>query len=353
MDRISRRRIGFTLIELLVVIAIIAILIALLLPAVQQAREAARRTQCKNNLKQLGLALHNYHDTADRFPYTRGGTAQDGGAGTSNGERLSPFFGMLPYLDQAPMYNQITGQPNQGDRPWANTAWWNTNLVALQCPSDFLHKRDRGKTSYVFNRGDRATELDHWEPERQRGFMGGKVPFNMRDIIDGTSNTMAMSETRRSRAYGADNLEAFGHPQLSVTGVETNPSLCLATLAGGDRNRFATPIPTINADRGRGGRWGDGLTVFTGFQAILPPNSPSCVAGTGNEDSNNAIYSASSAHEGGVQVLMVDGAVRFVSQNIDTGSLVATPPGRTTAKSPYGIWGALSTRQCNETVGEF
>jgi prepilin-type N-terminal cleavage/methylation domain-containing protein len=350
MDRVRQRRVGFTLIELLVVIAIIAILIALLLPAVQQAREAARRTQCKNNLKQLGLALHNYHDTHNRFPYTRAGTNQ---GPLNNAERLSPFPGMLPYLDQAPMFNLIQGQVNGGDVPWANTQWWNENLVALQCPSDFLHKRDRGKTSYVFNRGDRATELDHWEPERQRGFMGGKVPFAIRDIMDGTSNTIAMAETRRSRAYGADNLEAIGHPQVNVAGVETNPSLCIAALASGDKSRFANPIASLNADRGRGGRWADGLTVFTGFQAILPPNSPSCVAGGGNEDSNNAIYSASSAHDGGVQVLLVDGTVRFISQNIDAGSMVATPPGRTLAKSPYGIWGALATRQCGETIGEF
>src|SRR5690242_9125242 len=104
MDHIRRRR-GFTLIELLVVIAIIAVLIALLLPAVQQAREAARRTQCKNNLKQIGLAVHNYLDTYSMLQIQRAGT--DGPDEKGNGTRLSVFVEILPYLEQAPLYSQI------------------------------------------------------------------------------------------------------------------------------------------------------------------------------------------------------------------------------------------------------
>src|SRR5438270_6004969 len=100
------RRRGFTLIELLVVIAIIAVLVALLLPAVQQAREAARRSQCKNNLKQIGLALHNYHDIFNLFPSASGGTDQ---GAKNNGDRLSGIVMLLPHLDQAPLWNQISG----------------------------------------------------------------------------------------------------------------------------------------------------------------------------------------------------------------------------------------------------
>src|SRR5690606_28625210 len=104
------RRSGFTLIELLVVIAIIAILIALLLPAVQQAREAARRTQCKNNLKQVGLALHNYHDVFGSFTYKSGGTDRPPSSAPcnlGNARRRSGWVGLLPYIDQGPLYNQI------------------------------------------------------------------------------------------------------------------------------------------------------------------------------------------------------------------------------------------------------
>src|SRR5215472_14104584 len=107
MARFWRNKRGFTLIELLVVIAIIAVLVALLLPAVQQAREAARRAQCKNNMKQLGLALHNYHDVATVFPFEAGGTGWSG-PGTGNWGRLSGLVLLTPYLDQQGLWNQIS-----------------------------------------------------------------------------------------------------------------------------------------------------------------------------------------------------------------------------------------------------
>src|SRR6516165_4833298 len=146
--RSSRRVRGFTLIELLVVIAIIAVLVALLLPAVQQAREAGRRAQCKNNLKQFGIALHNYNDTYGTFPCRRYGTTgtftlSSAPCATNrchNSGRISTFIALLPYIDQAPMYNQIQvgdaanapGGP-RGDQSWAV---WNTPPPILRCPSD-------------------------------------------------------------------------------------------------------------------------------------------------------------------------------------------------------------------------
>jgi prepilin-type N-terminal cleavage/methylation domain-containing protein len=343
---------GFTLIELLVVIAIIAILVALLLPAVQQAREAARRSTCKNQLKQLGLALHNYHDVYGVF--VPGLTGTNSGS-RSNGGRLSGFFGLLPFMDQAPLYEAMTGDPgsNQGSVPWdgnGNVPWMSTHLAALNCPSDVLQRRDRGKNSYCFNKGDRATELENREIERVRGMFGGWTPFSERDVTDGTSNTIAMSELRKSVSYGGDNLEIFGQNRKNTSGVQSNPSLCLATIDPNNPDRF---VAGSDGDRVRGDRWLDARPSFTGFQTILPPNSPSCVNGGNNEDPNNAVYSAASAHTGGVHALFTDGAVRFISNNIDTGDLTATPPGRDSTPSPFGIWGALGTRAASEILGDF
>ena len=342
---------GFTLIELLVVIAIIAILIALLLPAVQQAREAARRSKCQNNLKQLGLALHNYHDVYGMFPPGRTGTTD----GTDNNAGwVSPFFGLLPYLDQVALYDQITSQPNQGGVPWdGGKEWWKTNIVALQCPSDVLRRQDMGKNSYVFCHGDRTTGLASDRLRDFRGMFGGRLGVKINDVKDGTSNTIAMSETRRSYEYGANNLEVYGQVQKNIAGVQSNPALCIAQLDPNDKGLF---ISGGDADRRRGDRWGDARPCYTAFQTVLPPNSPSCVQSNSTyatEDSNNAVYSASSPHVGGVHILMVDGAVRFVSENIDTGDITAPGPGSDMKASPYGVWGALGTRRCGEVIGEF
>ncbi len=179
VHRVLRRR-GFTLIELLVVIAIIAILIALLLPAVQQAREAARRSTCKNQLKQLGLAIHNYHDTYKMVPF---GSSINGGPGP----RHSGYMGMLPYIDQAPLYQLIatggtrvanngsTNYPPFGASPWdGNYAPNLITLPVLQCPSD----QDppgvtMGKTNYMFSRGDTCWDTcPMWNGNGGRGLRG-------------------------------------------------------------------------------------------------------------------------------------------------------------------------------------
>ena len=350
------RRRGFTLIELLVVIAIIAILIALLLPAVQQAREAARRTQCKNNLKQFGLALHNYHDTFNVLPARQSGPGNQGTANAANRGRFSAHVPLLPYMEQKNVYELITGTLLYSGNgvPWANVAPWTNAPPGLQCPSDpggpdpGNAGRTRGLNNYVYSNGDgvgrsdiggNATTAPAIRPSR--GLFGAFVCYGFRDCVDGTSNTVAMSERVRPIA-----VNVIGNIS---TVTSTTPAACAVQLL---------PDKTLNAgfnsDTIPGFRWADGSTCFAGFSTALPPNSASCFTTGTVGHWNDMLGTASSRHTGGAQVLLLDGAVRFVSENINTGNQAAAIPSDTSSGvSPYGVWGAIGTRAGGEVVGEF
>lgn len=345
------RRKGFTLIELLVVIAIIAILIALLLPAVQQAREAARRSTCKNNLKQLGLALHNYHDVFGMFVLRRGGT-NGSDSNTSNRARLSGFVGLLPYMDQAPLFNQISAgdssRPPFGPCAWCGWGPWNVALPMLMCPSDGRNKQTIRAQSYVFSMGDSAESING---TNSRGMFPYRVGTRIRDITDGTSNTIAMSEHVRAN-YNPDVSNAG---RRRVEGIamsqtpRTNPGSCMTLVSG------ANWVTGTSVKGKHGTSLWDGQAERCVFMTILPPNGPSCAEGANvNADSTHAALAPSSLHVGGVHALMADGAVRFISENIDTGDLSQPSPSPSTnTVSPYGTWGALGTKDSGEIVGEF
>lgn len=335
----SRRygRWGFTLIELLVVIAIIAVLIALLLPAVQQAREAARRTQCKNNLKQIGLALHNYHDVFNKFCDLRGGPNDGAGRG---GDECG-FVRLLPYMDQAPTYNQIP-QNNTVPVCWDGTFKpWNTQLSVLMCPSSLPTTLQGNVASKNYHFCVGTTINDNYAGATNGLFQFSQKGYKgMRDCTDGSSNTVAIAE----RGAGVQNSRSLiGNAAYGVGGFDTNPTLCKA-LAGPN---LTYTTGTNVSSWGQGSLWPFGHAHWSAVTTVLPPNSPSCVSIGDNASNAWGIHTASSYHTGGAQVLMADGSVRFVNNNIDCGNYGAGSP------ASFGVWGAIGTVAGGETTGDF
>ncbi|WP_013626723.1 DUF1559 domain-containing protein [Rubinisphaera brasiliensis] len=345
MSLTRHRRSGFTLIELLVVIAIIAILVALLLPAVQQAREAARRSSCKNNLKQLGLALHNYHDTFSVFPF------RQGGPGHGNGSRWSGNIHLLPNLEQAALYDAFMARADQAGADLSPWVEWTVNGIqptaqtvpAFLCPSDTNTDPvgGNGPSNYSYCAGD---NWDHVNSSNPRGMFGYRSKVRMRDITDGTSNTVAMAEVVRPLS---DRKQGDVARDLTDAGF-TSPQACLDTWDDAAR-QFLSTQAMVGGDQKVGYRWADGGLDFSSVLNALPPNrGPSC---SESGDAGDGLITSASRHQGGVQALMADGSVRFVSENIDSGNPSAGKP--TSGPSPYGIWGALSTKSGGEVIGEF
>ncbi len=327
---------AFTLIELLVVIAIIAVLIALLLPAVQAAREAARRAQCVNNLKQLGLAVANYESANQCLPPAHVGYNWNDWSATSM---------MLPQLEQSPLFN-ATNFTTGLAIPSApqNLTVFNTKISFLICPSDIDRLTNgAGHTNYPMCAGSEAYTMKYGDNYRgvgidlgQQGGAGGKIA--MRDILDGTSNTVSFSERVKGVDSGLDSLK----PTSSVSNTNNwypNASplvdyFSCVTLSPNASNLASMALSgtPANTDSTMGSYWHLGLGRTGGiYTNIMPPNTWSCV--TNNQDMNGALLTASSRHSGGVNAVFCDGSVKFVKNSIN-----------------YLVWMAVGTIANNEIV---
>ncbi|MDA0835821.1 MAG: DUF1559 domain-containing protein [Planctomycetota bacterium] len=339
----SPLRRGFTLIELLVVIAIIAVLISLLLPAVQQAREAARRTQCKNNLKQIGLALHNYLDTFTRFPPSY---CVVPGVTTTVGGQWSFRARILPYLEQTNLQNLIN---------WdlAYSAQLNvaiTRVPTYLCPSevnDVVRVFTSGPSSgqardYPANYGVNFGTWKIWDPNNGTGGDGAFHPnsnFSTAVFSDGMSNTLCAAEVKAYTPYVRNTTIDPG------TTPPATPNFATALTGDGCCIGSTTQHNTGQTE------WADGLCQQSGITTTFTPNSNvthdisgviydidlvSWREGTHATRVTYAALTARSSHEGMVQTLLMDGSARSVSESID-----------------LGIWRALGTRSGGEVLGDF
>ncbi|MBC7815503.1 MAG: DUF1559 domain-containing protein [Planctomycetaceae bacterium] len=355
LTRSFRDRSGFTLIELLVVITIISILMALLLPAVQSAREAARRAQCKNNLKQMGLALQNYAETHQLLPPGVGGVSASGAGsgGDPNDQRLSGIVFLLPYLEQTALWKKIKQAPLQGGPPTsASFPHPPTDLGLLLCPTNSLPDKTPSRSArraYVFCVGDAAVSFTALTPIHldTRGVFGWRACRSFRDIQDGTSNTIFMAE----RAVGnMGNRKIQGLMAIVVPmSAPYSPAVCASFVADGKYVANSTTFPAI-ATPEMGQYWASGEPEHNNFATAVSPNGASCDFQLMGASAR--LPTASSYHTGGVHVVMGDGTVRFINENINAGNVTADVT-MVSGESPFGVWGALGTVAGEESIGDF
>jgi prepilin-type N-terminal cleavage/methylation domain-containing protein/prepilin-type processing-associated H-X9-DG protein len=361
----TQARRGFTLIELLVVIAIIAVLIALLLPAVQAAREAARRAQCVNNLKQIGLGMHNYHSATNSFPlaaalapysggYTYNYTSPPSGMGgnMTSWNNWSAQAMMLPYLEQTQVYNagNFNWAPEWANNPCflINSTVYNTLIASFVCPSDANANLQSGyANSYCASQGTTNigypfNDNDWTNYHRSSGAFAYQQGYPIAGFVDGTSNTVAYSEflvNNPNNTYQGMG-RATGNAGTTANRTYDVTTIGWQTILSQDITQCSTKFASAGGQgNGPGSRWTTGAMGYTMFNTIVPPNGGGNVKWSGCRmdccvQAQHADYvNASSNHSGGVNALMADGSVKFMKNSISVQT-----------------WWALGTRAGNETV---
>lgn len=337
---------GFTLVELLVVIAIIGTLVGLLLPAVQVTRESARRTTCANRVRQLALALHSHVDAFKVLP----------AGNKTSGWGWSPYVQILPFMEEQSIYAAII-KSNSAEGA-------NRENAAFICPSDptplmdRVTNKGRPASNYGFSAGDTFSGMN--QTSQMRGlFSQTDFRIGFKDITDGLSSTIAIAEIVRPELSGGSTPAGMSacttcdgatwHTANGRSATSTSnygsPNNCFTSWRD-DRFVEDGTISLLGGPRSPGGNWTWGRWVYWSFNTVLAPNGPSCSSQT-----SSSIHTARSWHVGGVNAGMADGAVRFISQNVEAGNRSGTE--RNTISGgvgPYGVWGRLGCRGDGQQV---
>lgn len=405
---LSAVRSAFTIVEMFCILVLLGVMIGLLLPAVQSAREMARRTSCANNLTQVALAMHNYHSAFEQLPTQLSGTDGSPVVGMDNDRRLSCFVALLPFLEMPGLQDSISrplersdsvrldmwyleeelesaqpGRSNESQQPWVaggpepsqpKYVPWRTEPPALRCPSDpGTGTPALARTNYAVCLGDGVVAGDSgpWkevqgdfvtDPElvkqttaAMRGVFVPRVTMRLSDVTDGLSSTLMLGEIATGLGDRDRRTEPAAGPGATV--LRDNPSWARENgLLDIDRPRFwdvttTSKVLSGNTSMRRGFRWADGMPLYTAFNTILPPNRE--ITLRDDRDDGWGILPLSSRHPGGAQSCFADGAVRYITDSIEAGderqpTVYDGSPNVPGSESPYGLWGALGTRSSHE-----